>query len=225
MKEIWKPVIGYEGLYEVSSMGRLKRKHRISAQGRVLEEKIMKTPIGVQGYKIVGLRDGTSKSFRLHSLIAQAFLGPKPSGYVIDHLNGVRHDNRVSNLEYVTPRENICRGKGVDGNPNVPYRGVALTKQGTYKATITIDKKERVLGTYKNLADAISARKTVEDDHSKLSEVRSRAVKYGKGYYFSTTTGDWRAQSQTDGKRISLGLFKTEEEAAKAVEDHRNANK
>lgn len=100
-KEIWRPVVGYEGLYDVSNLGRV----RSLKFGRV---KIMKPKDNGNGYLRVSLRkDGKGKKLYVHRIVWEAFVGPIPDGYELDHLNTVRDDNRLENLRCVTRKENM----------------------------------------------------------------------------------------------------------------------
>ena len=107
MNEQWKPVVGYEGLYEVSSLGNVKSLARevVGYRGStyMTKERILKP--GLQRYPLVTLsKDSTQKSHRVHTLVAEAFLGPKPAGrdYTVDHINRDKKDNRVENLRWAT---------------------------------------------------------------------------------------------------------------------------
>lgn len=111
MDEVWKPVNGYEGAYEISNLGRVRSLDRIIPRpgqaperhkGRVL------TPIRkTTGYLRVTLREGNRASqATIHSLVAQAFIGPRPSGADILHLDDDRTNNRLDNLRYGTRSEN-----------------------------------------------------------------------------------------------------------------------
>jgi len=113
--EIWKAVEGYEGLYEVSSYGRVKSIARVSAGLRcptIIKEKILKGSL-VLGYPTVGLcKNGVQKIFTVHRLVAVAFLNYVPDGreLEIDHINGLRDDNYAVNLRIVTRQFNMTYG-------------------------------------------------------------------------------------------------------------------
>lgn len=93
--EEWLPVVGFVG-YEVSSLGRVRRGARIRKA----------TPDG-DGYPRVSFWvDGRAKKVAVHKLVAAAFLGPRPRGLVIRHLDGKNSDPSLGNLAYGTPLEN-----------------------------------------------------------------------------------------------------------------------
>lgn len=112
--EEWRHVRGYEGLYEVSSMGRVRaldRRRWISGprqSGHYRSYRAHPMRLGrVQGYACVRLRGehGADKHL-IHVLVLEAFVGPRPHGMQVRHLNGVGTDNRLQNLAWGTVREN-----------------------------------------------------------------------------------------------------------------------
>lgn len=114
-KEIWEPVKGYEGMYEVSNQGRVRSLDRIVkgnwGNERTFPGKILKLETTYQGYKRVRLsKDGKSKRFTAHRLVAETFIGKYPEGCVINHIDENKSNNQVENLEYVTQKENINHG-------------------------------------------------------------------------------------------------------------------
>lgn len=97
--EIWRDVVGYEGLYQVSNMGRVK-----SFKMRTV--KILKTAI-VQDYlKVCLSKMNESKTVRIHVLVAQAFLPNLYEKNQVNHIDGCKFNNRADNLEWCTPSEN-----------------------------------------------------------------------------------------------------------------------
>lgn len=103
--EIWKPIQGFDG-YFISSLGNLKSFLR-HTRGRVLSPFINEI-----GYKMFCLTlDGKLYARTIHRLVLETFTGLKPKGLQTGHLNGIRTDNRLENLKWVTPLENSSHKK------------------------------------------------------------------------------------------------------------------
>lgn len=107
--EIWKTIEGYEGIYEVSSIGRIGSLARIDASGHNRKSKIRKTTISNCGYHLVLLSNGENrKNCAVHRIVANAFI-PIDDNKLLDvnHIDGNKLNNRVENLEWLTRGENI----------------------------------------------------------------------------------------------------------------------
>jgi hypothetical protein len=101
----WRDVPGYEGKYQVSASGDVRR---IGGGGGSKHGRIRKQTDHKAGYKAVSLSSANQgRSFLVHRIVISAFLGPIPDGYEVNHINGVKTDNRIENLEFVTRAENI----------------------------------------------------------------------------------------------------------------------
>lgn len=102
--EIWRPVRGYEGLYEVSNSGRI-RSLNYNHTGKV---EVLKGLKNKNGYLYVNLyKDGKQKRVLVHRIVWEAFNGPIPDGYELDHISGDKTFNNIANLRCVTPKENV----------------------------------------------------------------------------------------------------------------------
>lgn len=105
MQEIWKDIKGYEGIYQVSNLGRVRSLDRIvnnrSYKGRI------KVPSNSKGYKRVGLLYKRNVNYySIHRLVAQAFI-PNPNNYeIVNHKDENRGNNRVDNLEWCDSKYN-----------------------------------------------------------------------------------------------------------------------
>ena len=112
MKEEWRPIPGYEGHYEVSNKGRVRSLTRLIEDKRGVREKhhgkSLVTSLNRRGYLSVRLcRNGTKRSLTVHRLVAKAFLGtPEDETLVCCHNNGIKTDNRVTNLRWDTIASN-----------------------------------------------------------------------------------------------------------------------
>lgn len=121
MEEIWRDIVGYEGLYQVSNYGRVRSLDREIEQksrwgdkitkkyeGKVLCLKLTKnTKRTSEGYLQAHLwKNGKSKNYSVHRLVYETFIGEIPKGMQINHINEIHTDNRLENLNIMTPKEN-----------------------------------------------------------------------------------------------------------------------
>ena len=101
MIEEWKDIIGYEGLYEISNTGKVKSR-------KVDELKGSRDGKNKSGYERISLsKEGIISKYKIHILVALYFIGERPEGYVINHIDGDKINNNVDNLEYVTTSRNL----------------------------------------------------------------------------------------------------------------------
>lgn len=111
-KEVWKPVVGYEGLYEVSDQGRVRSlNYRRTGKVQILK------PGFTRRYLLVSLlKDGEKKHFLVHRLVALAFIPNDDPEHKTqcNHINEDRLDNRACNLNWMTPKENTNWGTGIE---------------------------------------------------------------------------------------------------------------
>lgn len=111
--EIWKPIPGYEGLYEASTLGRIRSVDKLIPHPRnknmslPKRGRILKSELDKYGYPVVTLcKDGKTKTFKVHRLIAQTYI-PNPDNLPqIDHINAVKYDNQPKNLRWCTSQQN-----------------------------------------------------------------------------------------------------------------------
>ena len=109
MAENWRDIPGFEGLYEVSDKGRVRRLPRTTESGAILQKKFLTREIvDKYNHKVVHLRDADGKVRRwfVHRLVLLAFVGPCPEGMEICHNDGNGGHNELSNLRYDTRHNN-----------------------------------------------------------------------------------------------------------------------
>ncbi len=147
MQEIFKNITEFPN-YQVSNTGRVKSL-------KFGKELIMKLNRSPQGYFIIALRKNNKYVMKnVHQLVAMAFLNHTPCGHklVVDHINEVRGDNRVENLQIITHRENIIRGIK---NTSSKHTGVSWDKtQKKWQSYIIINNKKINLGFFTDELEA-----------------------------------------------------------------------
>ena len=218
--EIWKDVVGYEGLYKVSSYGKIYSVRR---------NREMYLNKGSHGYLTCTFKvDKKNSFFRVHGLVVKAFIDSNykyEKGLVIDHINRCKTDNRVENLRIVTSRENSI---------NVQRRlllGVTADSN-RFRSQIMLNNKKYYLGLFKTEIEAhnkyIEAYDLIKKgifDYDKL--MIKKLQKFGKydGVYYKGNINKWHAIPKINNKRKYIGVFFTEEEAYKAVINAETANR
>ena len=110
-KEIWNKIPGYDGIYEVSNYGRIKRLSRVINEHvnkkRVLPEIILKQHLDSDGYLVIKLTNNLkSKNYFIHRLVAISFLPNKENKPQVNHKDGIKNNCNISNLEWCTLSEN-----------------------------------------------------------------------------------------------------------------------
>lgn len=150
-KEIFKDIPGYEGLYQISNLGRVKSLPRKMWSSRVFyysKEKFLKCSINTRGYNGVELRkDNKGKKYDIHQLLAYTFLNHKPSGMslVVDHIDNNKTNNSLENLQIVTHRVNTSKDK----KGSSKYTGVSWHKNAKkWSAQIYFNGKLNHLGLF-----------------------------------------------------------------------------
>lgn len=150
--EIFKDIKGYEGLYKISNLGRVKSL-------KWNKEKILKGAFDYQGYMLVSLsKEGVQKTHKVHPMVAESFLGHKRDGthkVVVDHIDGDNKNNKLSNLQLISNRENCSKDKS---GFTSEYTGVSWHTTGKkWVAQIDINGKRTYLGLFTKEEDASEA--------------------------------------------------------------------
>lgn len=149
--EIWKDVLGYKGLYQVSNLGRVK-------SFKYGKERILKQSLNYYGYYVIGLsKNGKPKIRTVHQLVAESFLNHIPCGHklVPNHINFDKQDNRVVNIEIVTQRKNSNQAHIKSSSK---YTGVSWYKRSKkWISKIRIKGNDKYLGSFTNELEASTA--------------------------------------------------------------------
>lgn len=150
-EEIWRDVIEFEGYYQVSNLGNVRSLDRIIIDGRLKKGKEIKQSFDQKGYKIVGLsKFPIRKNLKVHRLVCLSFLENPMNKPEVNHINGIKHDNFVENLEWCTRKENVihswasgfcgktfCIGKHNKGKTSAKGRLVLNLETGIYYLSVS----------------------------------------------------------------------------------------
>jgi hypothetical protein len=162
--EIWKPITGYEDLYEISNLGNVK-----SLKKGFKKERILKNRPDDAGYVRVNLcSNGISKTIRNHRLVAIHFIPNPNNKSQVNHINGNKADSRVENLEWVSSIENQCHRYA---KTKMASKFMGVTKQkNNWKAEIVYMKKYFYLGSFKTEELAYNSRVRFEKENNIINK-------------------------------------------------------
>lgn len=161
--EIWKDIVGYEGIYQVSNLGRVKSLAR-KYIGKV--DKILSPAIRNQYPMVELFKNKKGICFSVHRLVAITFLGIDNNRKLVNHINKIKTDNRIENLEWVNQSENDCH-KSRFYTKTSKFPGVHFDKsKNRYIATAFKDKKQIKLGCFIDEIDAYNCRIKYFHDNS-----------------------------------------------------------
>lgn len=178
MNEVWKDIPGYDGIYQVSNLGKIKIcEHIIYTKENVLikvKERIMKTYI-TRGYEQVILqKKGKTKHYQVHRLIAEAFIPNPHNKPQVNHINGIKTDNRIENLEWCTQRENQLHA--YKNGLQKPQKGIENILS---KSVLKIDFLGNVIKEY---GSTMEAERETGLNHSNISRCCRGIYKQVGGY-------------------------------------------
>lgn len=151
--EVWKPALGYEGLYCVSNLGRVKMLDRTviaNKSTRVIKEHIIRQVETTKGYLHVDLWINNKQTrVAVHRLVLLAFYGEPETRKECNHKNENRKDNRVENLEWLTHRENLNYG-----SRNEKHRASMLNHSSMSKAIVQYDLNGNFIQEFPSIREA-----------------------------------------------------------------------
>ena len=162
-KTIWKDIPGYEGLYKVSNTGKIFS---------VVTNKELSVIQKKDGYTCISLcdKDHNKKQYRIHQLVAKAFI-PNPNNLpMINHKNEIKNDNRVENLEWVTAQQNSSYGTRPE-RISEKLKGVPKSKEAIEKRLATM--KEKLSNMTKEERQAMFGR-TMSEERKKQMSIERR---------------------------------------------------
>lgn len=149
--EVWKDIQGFEGRYQVSSLGNVKSLN-FNNTGKV---KLLNNENLVKGYPFVTLsKNGKYKNYTIHRLVALAFIQNPSNKPAVNHINGIKTDNRAVNLEWVTQSENMQHAlKTGLWEPDIT-KAKKVSQRNQSISVNQIDSHGKVIGSFESIASA-----------------------------------------------------------------------
>ena len=230
-EEIWRNVPGCEN-YQASNMGRVRSVDRTVVDSMGRERFYRGRILGGNVHKTTGYRQFTlninnkSRNFTASQIIAMTFLDHTPDGhtFVIDHVNGVKTDDRACNLRIVSHRANTSTCFRKDRKTlSSRYVGVSWGEYvKKWRAHIHYEGKLVYLGCYSTEIDASNAYQKalarIKDGTFNVNDYKPNYISKHKGVTFNKKNNRWQSQIRVNGKLKYLGYFNTEIEASEAYQ-------
>ena len=195
MEEIWKDIEGYEGLYQVSNLGRVRsldRKSRNRNGEILLKGKVLKCYTSSHGYPTATLsKNGIRKKIAVHILVGKAFIPNNENKPEINHIDGNKSNNVVTNLEWVTYSENLIHAWRTGLTKNTEKRKQRALKNLEIIRSKPSKKRKKVYcyETNKTYSCLDEAHKDTTVAKIDISRVARGIYKQAKGFHFKYIEG------------------------------------
>lgn len=214
MKENWKDVVDYEGLYQVSNLGKVRGLRVVTREGERITGWEKKTGLNGKGYRMCTLsKNGKSKSKLVHRLVAESFLEVVKEKEYVDHIDGNKLNNRLDNLRWCTMIENSHYHYENNNRYNSKHLGVTVNKDGYVGITMRVD----------GVSHSLHGIKTEEEAKVIYNEASMNGVDVLKKYKKFGTIGLYSNNrwvfSYNKNKTRYMASFKTEEDAKTCRKD------
>lgn len=202
VEEIWKDIKGYKGLYQISNLGRIKslgRTIKRDKKGEMrIEEKIIQVHTLKNGYNKVDLfKEGKKKCCYIHRLVAEAFIPNTDRKKDVNHINGIKLDNRVENLEWATRSENMKHAFRTGLSATTEAQRIAARKNGSKNITQTYPKIMKKVKQYDLEGNFIKEWKSITDAEEHLNINLKHMAEHCRGKRKSLGGYIWRYSDDT----------------------------
>lgn len=175
--ELWKQLEGYKGLYEISSFGRVKSLKRSIPDGRTnafrtRKEIILSEKQTGRYKKVILTKNGIRICYSIHYLVAKAFLGDRKNGFVVNHKDLNKQNNKVDNLEWVTSKENYSHAKELGV---IKSFWLGKNRSEETKKKISLSKKGRV-GNRKGVKLSDEIKKKISESLKRKLDIKNNNI-------------------------------------------------
>lgn len=188
--EQWKDIPGYEGLYQVSSTGKVRSFYKLFFGGLQCEPRPVSIFKNKSGYARVTLRKNRKlRQFSIHRLVGIAFIPNPENKAQINHINGIKDDNRLENLEWCTQSENITHSYKVLGRVCSPERNLKISMANRGKKRVVIGKPVVQLNKE---GEAIKIFNSITEASKSSGIPISSIIRLCKGFYKKGRRFNWK---------------------------------